>query len=536
MSTDELFLKNYIRERAFVEVVTGGPPALAPEGHTLRWFFDFRTVLFEKDFLERVSLLFWEKIGKRSGVQVGGLESAALPLITACILSGEHVTGFYIRKSRKKKMEMKQVEGTLTEGTIILVDDVLNSGGTFKKQVLILEKEGKKVDAIFSIVRFRDMSAYTFFTERGIQVFSLFTLEDFNMPLLTAPFASPEALRDVWYFAPTKAHFFPSGRKSQPSLRKGRLYLASDSGYIWCLSALTGEVIWKRLLVLRTKITLTTFTDVAVEGERLYVGASNGSLYELALDTGKVLSVESVGERFIAKPIITARHIICGVYEKSIRASVVALNRETKAKVWSLEIPDGFSGHIAEVENALMVGDSAGTLWAVHKETGAPLWKLESLGRMPNPGRSTSDGKRFICVSENGHLHEVEIATGKLLQSLFVGEWLHATPWVEGNKVFLSALDKCVYCVDLVEKKILWEKETEGRIFSEVVIQQGVLYVGNNEGVLYMLDTQTGRVVGKYTVTERITNPVILDGSRVYLTTFAGEVYGLELLVSAHAA
>lgn len=535
MSTDELFLKKCIEDRVFVKVTSDSPPTVTPAGNTPSWFFDFRTVLFEKDFLEKVSSLFWDKTRADGVIQVGGLESAALPLITACVLSRTNTTGFYIRKSRKKKLEMKQIEGTVTVAPIILVDDVLNSGGTFKKQVLILEREGKKVNAIFSIVRFYDLSTYTFFHERGIQIFSLFTLEDFGIPLLKAGTAPADVLRDVWYFAPRKAHFFPSGRKSQPLLWGGRLYLASDSGYVWCLSALTGDVIWKQLLVLRPKITLTTFTDLAAEEGRLYVGASNGILYELALETGKVISVESVGEGVTARPIITSRLLICSVSERSSRSNITAWQRVTREKVWSFEIPDGFSGNVTEAGNLLIVGDRAGTLWAIHKETGAVVWKLDALGNVPNSGRVTLDGKRLLCASMNGYLYEIDIANGKIVSSFFVGQWLHATPWIEGDKVFVSSLDKCVYCIDLAQKKIVWEKETAARIFSEIVVQQGILYIGNNEGVLYMLDAETGREVGKHTVTERITNPVILEGSHLYLTTFAGEVYGLERIERVHS-
>ena len=57
----------------------------------------------------------------------------------------------------------------------------MNSGSTIIRQIKILEEQGKKVDYIFVLTRFRDEEYYKFLQEKQIKLVSLYTLADFKL-------------------------------------------------------------------------------------------------------------------------------------------------------------------------------------------------------------------------------------------------------------------------------------------------------------------------------------------------------------------
>src|SRR3989344_6471814 len=179
-------LKDVIKRDVFI---TKDEEIIAEKsGAESAWLFDFRRVLLRAEILDLIGELFWKKCKNEYPFQVGGIEVAAIPLITGFILKlkekGKSGNGFFIRKSRKKGGLLKMIEGTVTDEKIILVDDLLNTGSSLIRQVEVLEALGKKVDMGFVILRFRDMSYYTYLHEKGIKIVSLFELNDFTGSLV----------------------------------------------------------------------------------------------------------------------------------------------------------------------------------------------------------------------------------------------------------------------------------------------------------------------------------------------------------------
>jgi len=137
---EEQILKKIIEEKVFTTKTQ--QKIISPGGGEDLWLLDFRSVLLRPDVLNLVSDIFWEKMGHQHPFQVGGMESASIPFITAVVLNGARrglqVNGFYIRKSRKKEGLMKIVEGDLNDDKVVLLDDLINSGRSFIKQVEVI--------------------------------------------------------------------------------------------------------------------------------------------------------------------------------------------------------------------------------------------------------------------------------------------------------------------------------------------------------------------------------------------------------------
>lgn len=68
---------------------------------------DFRRIIFRKEMLESVAEAFWSQFKSKTPLQVCGLETAALPIVSAIALQQPDsfkgsMAAFFMRKSRKK--------------------------------------------------------------------------------------------------------------------------------------------------------------------------------------------------------------------------------------------------------------------------------------------------------------------------------------------------------------------------------------------------------------------------------------------------
>ena len=285
-------LREAIRKHAFVQAkrgaVIGGNERT---GKRSEWLFDFRALILQPKWLDRYAEIFWEHYASKYPFQVCGMETAGIPLVAAIVMKsvarGTPVNGFYIRKSRKRQDLMKQVEGTPTDEPVIIVDDLINFGGTKEKQIKILEEAGKKVLEIFVLLRFRDVSAYGFAALRGIAVSSLFSLPDFNLPLLSAQ--APETPRDsfeiVWHFKGAPASFHLVVQKSAPVLAAERVFFGADTGTFYALDQKNGEIVWQ-FEAGKHPEGKGILSTPAVHGGVVYFGAYDGNVYALDAKTG----------------------------------------------------------------------------------------------------------------------------------------------------------------------------------------------------------------------------------------------------------
>lgn len=110
--------------------------------------YRFETV---PDVLIALGKMFAERIGP--GIQrIAGAELGAVPLAaSAAMASG--IPCIFIRNSKKDYGTAKQIEGVLNEGDrIVIVEDVVTTGGQVLEVAKSLASAGAKIDKIIGVI------------------------------------------------------------------------------------------------------------------------------------------------------------------------------------------------------------------------------------------------------------------------------------------------------------------------------------------------------------------------------------------------
>jgi outer membrane protein assembly factor BamB len=514
-----------------------------PGGKDVAWLFDFRRVVLQPDTLDTISEIFWDTCNDAYPFQVGGVEVASLPLITGFVLKcrekGQPANGFFIRKSRKKNQLLRMIEGTVTDEPIILVDDVLNSGGSFIRQVEILEALGKKVVAVFALLRFRNLSYYSYFHDKGIKVITLFELNDLQNALPVENMIDrkelpvPMPFHTQWYWKSEKPDFFKVIPKSAPTLDGTRLYFGTDNGSFWALNQTDGTTAWEYKIPFGSRAK-KTFSAPAVSKDSVYVGAHDGTFYALDKETGKRRWTYMEADWVESSPCLAPDlglvfvNLEFGIWNKL--GAFVALDERTGKKRW--EAPLAGTVHASPAYAAgsdVVISAADDTIAAFRAATGSLLWTFKAEGNVT--GSFAFDERReIVCFgSFDSYLYILNLKTGALIHTVKVNGGIYSTPAIYDRLICVASLDKNVYGIDSETGSVIWTFTTKGRIFASPSIIGDKIYIGSNDARLYELDAATGKNTAFFPATERITDAVAYnaDTGALFVSTFANEIYCL---------
>lgn len=516
-----------------------------PSGDPMAWMFDFRTVLFNAKVLDGIAEAICAEIPASESVQIGGLETASLPLITAVVLKlnqqGRHATGFYMRKSRDKDGRQRSVEGELTDAPIVLVDDLLNEGKSFIRQITHLHSLGKKIILACAILRFKDASYYSLLEEKGIRLFTMFSLKDF--PEVSLPENKHEpSLKEkmpfsaAWSFSSPDPNYFHVLPKSAPVHDESRVYFGADNGTMWAIHKSNGTVAWKYKIAFGTDGKMIYSSPaLSYKHNALYFGAYDGNLYALDTRSGAPKWISREADWIGSSPAIADSidlvfvGVEFGLWTK--RGGLLALHAGSGKKVW-LARTEGLvhSSPAYSAKYSLVVyGDNEGSVYGIDARSGSVRWVFKAGGAVKASFAIDEEKEVVAFGSFDGSAYMLSIADGSLVRSFKTKESIYSTPLFNGGDLIVASLDKYLYCFDTASGTARWTFKTQGRIFSSPIIIAGHICIGSNDGRLYELDGKTGKERAFFQASERIVNAPSYDekSGYFYLTTFGNELLAL---------
>ncbi|MFO1020290.1 MAG: orotate phosphoribosyltransferase [Planctomycetales bacterium] len=180
MSYDRAALMELFRERA----LKFGDFTLA-SGKKAKYYLDGKQITLHSTGLRLVSEGLLDLLAGVEFSGFGGMSIGADPIVggvlTAAAARGQSLDGFMVRKEAKGHGTGKFIEGPVQAGDkVVIVDDVVTTGGSAIQAIERVEEFGCKVVAVVAIVD-RMEGGRANFAARGLDLKSLLTIEDFGL-------------------------------------------------------------------------------------------------------------------------------------------------------------------------------------------------------------------------------------------------------------------------------------------------------------------------------------------------------------------
>ncbi|MBI3358274.1 MAG: orotate phosphoribosyltransferase [Nitrospirae bacterium] len=156
-------------------------------GQTSRFYINSKKVSLNAQGAFLIGEAIFEKIKSLPVAGVGGMTLGADPIATAVALvsymKGKPISGFIVRKERKKHGTEQQIEGPMLPGAkLVVVEDVVTTGSSALQTISILRSEGHTILKVVALVDRLEGGGEKIVAE-GVPFEALYTMDDFKKVL-----------------------------------------------------------------------------------------------------------------------------------------------------------------------------------------------------------------------------------------------------------------------------------------------------------------------------------------------------------------
>jgi len=485
-----------------------------PDGKKNHWLVDCREVLLVPRGAHLISKLFYEKLKDFKSRQVGGLTIAANPIVSFMTLLAYQdkrpVSGFIIRKKPKYNGLRKLIEGDFKSGeSTIIVDDLINSGGSIFRAIRNVEENGCTVEGVICIVSFGNKGVKEL-NEKGYRTEYLYTLEELFLrnpkeKIRKAEIVWTHECNDNW------AELVP---RSSPVRYKDTIMFGTTEGIFYCLG-LDGKVRWK--LDCGTTNIKGILSSPTIYRDKVYFGAYNGYLYCLNPVDGTVIWKKQRGDWIGSSPSIKNNILYIGI-EYGSRPGLgvfMACSAETGKLLWHIKTNHYIHSSPQVGDGIAIIGCNDNYVYTADAKDGKLKWK-HHIGKETKAGFVIDSGSVYFG-SHDGHIRSMDIETGEINWKKRVGTWVYSTPEIVGDNLVFSAVSARIIVLDKNTGSVKWFYNTEKKIMSYTYTSEDRVYCGSADGHLYILNLKTGNLIEKINVGMPIlTKPLVFD-DKIYL-------------------
>ena len=314
-----------------------------------------------------------------------------------------------------------------------------------------------------------------------------------------------------------------------------RLRLDVDNGVIFAMNPKGEVTAYKgKQRLWETKVTKQELTSGVEAADGLVVVASRkGQVFALDQQTGEQKWTAQLSGAVISPALIQTGRVILVAND----GTVFALDEATGQQAWTYKMANaafslrGQASPVSLDPRTIAVASSNGYLYAIDSLTGAPRMQRRvavSDGRSDIQRLVDIDaepvvvGQYVVTNSFQGQVTVLDLAAQRVAWSVDASSINR--PEVAENKVFVAQRDGKLKAFDLATGQELWENEQLlNRNLSNPVLLGQQLVVGDLDGVLHLIDPNTGTLVGRAKTSGEVRTLRVLD-NQLFVATRKGEL------------
>jgi outer membrane protein assembly factor BamB len=279
-----------------------------------------------------------------------------------------------------------------------------------------------------------------------------------------------------------------------------------------------------------SRVAATSWPGVTATAETVYV-ASGPHVYAVSAADGRLnwqYPQEAEGSlAFFAAPALADDNsrIVAGAYDNSL----YLLNADTGALAeWTFsEASNRFIGDPLILNDGIYAPNADGKLYALDLD-GAPLWPEHFDSGEPIWAGPAVNGDTIYIAALDLSIHAIDAATGQERWSRELSTATTSTPTYADGVLYVGTFGNRVFAIEVENGQVLWEYETRDWVWASTAYADGVVYAGDVSGYLYALDAESGDPLWNFPADGPIYGgPLALDGT-IYFGTVNGDFYALS--------
>ena len=282
-----------------------------------------------------------------------------------------------------------------------------------------------------------------------------------------------------WKFSPGSGRWVAG----TPAVVDGVVYVTTSgfNGELQALNASTGSELWSAPLGDEQDLSLIVSAPAVVNG-RVFVGSNDGHLYAVSAFDGSPLwaSPTPVGVN-VSTPAVGNGV----VYFATWNGYVYAVTANNGSLAWRSSYNSGFGEWNAApaVSGGLVyMGSSDGNLYALSVQDGHQVWNY-STGAPVNSSPAVANGLVYIS-SEDSNVYALNASTGAYQWRYTTGGEVISSSTVANGVLYFASFDGNLYALNASTGAYRWSSSTGGGAVSSPAVANGIVYIGGGDGFL----------------------------------------------------
>lgn len=292
------------------------------------------------------------------------------------------------------------------------------------------------------------------------------------------------------------------------------------------------------------------WSGVAVAGENLYFGSSDGQLVSLITASGKLdWQVSLAGDAGGGGLGCAGGASSVGIYGMPVSDGEVLYTTGYNGRVYAVKVNGAtrwqypresdaglgpITGGVALAGDKLVFGSFDGNIYALSAATGDLEWQFATGNRVwATP--VILDGRIYIGSFDN-MFYALDAASGSQLWAFDAGAAVASTAQVVDGTVFFGSLDRTFYALNASDGSLKWKYPSgdagsngpQGWFWAKPLIYGGAVYAPNLDGKIYVLDMASGQKLDEYDLGSAAAAAPVLVGNLIVAASDEGKIYVID--------
>ncbi|MBN1898288.1 MAG: PQQ-binding-like beta-propeller repeat protein [Spirochaetes bacterium] len=299
---------------------------------------------------------------------------------------------------------------------------------------------------------------------------------------------------------------------ASPVFSDQQIYLAAENGSIACLSG-NGNVLWKR------KHQTSFFNSGLVYKNSFYIIDSRGMLLTINKDNSDIIRVKQVGETMYSAPLVVFGSMIIA----TTSGDMLALEPDTGKTIWKKSFYSGIFSQPFFYRGKIFFGTENGAVYGLNYFNADIEWKIDTGKRIAISSPVVHNSILYIA-NHKGSLFAIETEKGKIIWQTGIEGKILSDLLIQDNHLYAATSRGTLYCFT-IKGKIRWKLNLKETVQTSFICCRNDIILPTRQGNVYFINKEKGLVEKIIPLDEEIASPPVMRNNSIYITTMKGNIF-----------